>query len=254
MNMQDNFINESNLQKYSTDELIMLAKRLDIDIHPNVDRLFIIDELLESAPCLDIYQDDQGENKKISKKSLQSEQINHVDSELTSEIPKQYNLTFIETLVRDPLWVFVYWEIRNIEKKQIESKPGFQGYLIKVKLSNSKFEDDASGLFTVAVDNNDTSRYLNFQSDSQCRTLCKNMNNASFQVELCLLRDGKTSVVCVSKPFVLPRILGFPGENSGELQNNKFAVISGLDDIPVLRNTERSLNLNLNIKKSVNEK
>ncbi|GMO24791.1 MAG: hypothetical protein Ta2B_04240 [Termitinemataceae bacterium] len=241
--MQDYYSNDSNLQRYSTAELIALAQRLGIDVSPDLDRPFIIDELLEYAPCLNIYQEENPFNPEDFGTTILKSVDNTLEEfETTAELPKQYNLTFIETLVRDPLWVFVYWELRNIEKKQIERQADFEEYFLRVKLFECKYSDGRENLFTVPVGTQDNSRYLNFPPDTPCRTLCKNLNSGNFQVELCASYGKKKSIIASSKPFELPCILSFSEDEFSGIFNNPFIIASGLNDLPILRNIERTLN------------
>jgi hypothetical protein len=157
------------------------------------------------------------------------------------KLPAQYNVTYIEALVRDPLWVFVYWEIRAAAKQAIEKTQGFTSYMLRVKLFECKMGNELENLFSVPVSISDNCLYLNFPPDGPCRAICKTIHDAVFQVELCAAIDEDIRVITTSKPFSLPRILAIQGSNDPMLQDNFFIKASGLDDINVMRNSERTL-------------
>ncbi|GHU39598.1 DUF4912 domain-containing protein [Spirochaetia bacterium] len=227
------------LERLSKNELVELAKRLGVDIPAGLDRLFIIEELLECAPCLNIYQEENG----FSEQFLAASALAETDIPAPVELPKQYNLTYIEAIVRDPLWVFVYWEVRGADKTQLEKTAGFQGYLLKVSLFKCIADNSKSVQYTVSVAPDDTSWYLNFPPDNPCRRICNMVDGCSFRVELCAEINDEITVLAHTQSFTLPGVLGPSGEGNTMLRINPFIRLSGLDDLQVLRNGERTSRL-----------
>ncbi|GMO25552.1 MAG: hypothetical protein Ta2F_00890 [Termitinemataceae bacterium] len=249
--MQDFLSNEPYLQRFSTDELVALAERLGIELSLDKDRLFIIDELLEYAPCLNIYQEenpfDAADFKNIGLHTSDStaDTANVPEEIEVAKLPEQYNITYIEVLVRDPLWVFVYWEIRASVKQEIEKTANFNSYILRVKLFECTMGSKCQNLFSIPVTVSDNSLYVNFPPDGPCQAICKTRQDAVFQVELCAVLGVNIEVITVSKPFTLPHILAIPGSNDPLLQDNFFIKASGLDDINVMRTSERTLSFRL---------
>ncbi|MCL2130696.1 MAG: DUF4912 domain-containing protein, partial [Treponema sp.] len=142
----------AHLESLSTDELIKIADNYGVDIPFGLDRIFIIEELLEIIAD----DDDQGENPQ--EKDL-------VDGGLIESVPlpKQYNITFIEVMVRDPLWIFVFWEVKSQDKEVFEKSPEFDGYCLKVfRAEKVKKENEADVIFRVPVKPSDSAWYIGF--------------------------------------------------------------------------------------------
>jgi hypothetical protein len=167
-------------------------------------------------------------------------------------IPKQYNISFVETLIRDPLWTFVFWEIKSIDRDMYENAAGFNGYCLRVvplkgdgslkessPLNEGGLLPEAALPFTVAVDKNDSGRYLAFPPNGW---YC-------YKVELCVLLSDNCTVLAASCPFVLPRLiqprleaasmaLG-QDEEIQALYRNPLAQLSGIDDFLLFRSIDR---------------
>jgi hypothetical protein len=201
------------LERLSTDELIKLADTYGVDIPPGLARVIIIEELMELA------SDSDGEEQKsppLGEKHLSD----------TAPLPKQYNITFIEVLIRDPLWAFAFWEINANDKEWRERSADFGGYFLKVNPTEGDAAADRS--FTVSVGNSDNAWYLGFSPAG-----------GSFRVELCALCGETTEVLAVSRPFRMPLLLN-PLEYGKE---NPLVYLSGVEDFPILRNTDRSFRI-----------
>jgi hypothetical protein len=224
--MEEARLTRSYLDSLSTNELVKIADRYGIDIPFGLDRPFIIEELLDTARE-DEYEPGEGE-----------EQSAPVEANFpkTAELPKQYNITFLEVMIRDPLWAFVFWEVKSQDKELHEGAPDFGGYCLRVIPLEEKLADQKKNPFTVAVGMNDTAWYLGFPPAE-----------GRYQVELCVLRGNEELVLAVSRPFMLPRLLGrpnfnrdidFPG-NIQDVYRNPLARLSGAEDFPVIRNADR---------------
>jgi hypothetical protein len=208
------------LERLSTGELIKLADTYGVDIPPDLGRLIIIEELMDLA----------SENEVKDEKAQVLREKSLSDS---APLPKQYNITFIEVLIRDPFWAFAFWEINSNDKEWYERSAGFDGYVLKVIPADGDAAAVADGTFTVSVGNSDTAWYLGFSP----------AGGGSFKVELCVLYGETTEVLAVSRPFRMPLLLN-PLEYSkpsvcGE-QGNALIFLSGIEDFPILRNTDRS--------------
>jgi hypothetical protein len=141
-------VSRCHLESLSTGELIKLADSFGIDIPHGLERIFIIEELLE-----------------YSNESAQEEK-DDIEIDLsypeTAALPKQYNISYIDVIIRDPLWVFVYWEIKNHDREIHENAHNFKGYFLRLipingEETNSKLNEN---IFTVPVDIKDCARYI----------------------------------------------------------------------------------------------
>ena len=222
------------LESLTTSQLIKISDNEGIDIPSGLDRIFIIEELL------DFYFPDEEEL---------STETDMMETELaeTVPLPKQYNITFLEVMIRDPLWAFVFWEVKSLDKEQFEKAKGFNGYYLKVSplvKRNKTSQQGADGVFTVPVGLEDTAWYLNF-SPQDLDVYRQDVN--CYKVELCVNIGGEETVLAASNPVKLPGLPEFPSEiEKKELcgaLSNPLIRMSGYGDFPVLRKNERAFRL-----------
>ncbi|MDR2109853.1 MAG: DUF4912 domain-containing protein [Spirochaetaceae bacterium] len=204
------------LESLTTNELVRLADGFGVDIPPGLDRVFILEELLDLAAEETL---EPGESAFLAETDIPE----------PVPLPKQYNITFIEVMLRDPLWVFVFWEIKAQEKDIHEKAPDFGGYLLKVSpLPYLQGAGQEAEVFTVPVGTGDSAWYLGFPP-----------SGGRFKVELCVLRGSETVALAASHPFRLPKLLNSPDMGGGEIFGTPLIRLSGVEDFRVLRNFDR---------------
>ena len=225
------------LESLTTDELMQAADNWGVDIPYGLDRIFIIEELLDTV------SDDDEESENTPEKDLE-------DSGLIESVPlpKQYNITFIEVIVRDPLWVFVFWEIKTQDKEQFEKSQDFNGYYLKVSpLDRSRDygsgavprrKDESERVFKIPVSPADTSWYIGFTPAGpdgiSPDPLCQ------YRVELCVVLKGEETMLSASSPFKLPGLSELPtGKAKQEPCQKPLGLLSGYKDFHILRNGDR---------------
>jgi hypothetical protein len=236
------------LESITTAELLKLADRAGIDLPPGLDRSIVIEELLETGDF--IGSPFEKPDKAGGKQNLEAnrslgdsggppppeEKLEVKSSQpVTAPLPKQYNISYIEVLIRDPLWAFAFWEINAHDKETLEKAADFGGYCLRVLPVPGP---DTGGLavlkdsvtFTVQVGTGDSAWYLGFPPEG-----------GRYKVELCVMRKDEPAVLAVSKPFNLPT-LPESGED-GASGTNPLLRLSGIDDFNILRNTMRSSRL-----------
>jgi len=209
------------LESLTTQELIKLADVHGVDIPPDLDRIFIIEELLDLASG----NFDNDEETVIETQTKFPE---------SAVLPKQYNITFMETLVRDPLWVYVFWEIKGADRESFERSPDFEGYSLKVSPWGRVAPDE---IFTVPLDPEDNARYLGFPpADGE------NCQNRSFKIELFVTKGGDEITLAESTSFKLPAL----SARKEKMENaEKFPLIhlSGIRDLNIMRNGDRQFRI-----------
>ena len=243
-------VSRASLESLTTSDLIKMADNLGVDIPPELDRIFIIEELLEITS-----QDDDGASA-----SREPDLFDTVLAE-TAALPKQYNITYIEVMVRDPLWAFVFWEIKAQDKEQIERTQDFDGYFLKVSLlddSGAPAPKGNAGVFTVAVKPDDSAWYLGLTpgsgdgpeaAEQVSSPPAKAQDQSSYKVELCAALKGSEMVLAVAKPVRLPGLHYIPSgaanqEASGApaccAGEHPLVRLSGYADFHILRKNERN--------------
>jgi hypothetical protein len=227
------------LESLTTQELTALADNAGIDIPPGLDRLFIIEEILESEN-----DDEKDSNSREETLLEEAEFLGPVP------LPEQYNITYIKTLIRDPLWVFVFWEIKSQDRELYEKALDFEGYFLKavsadeecpgnipqpanVKRPQARGRAVSDWSFTVPVGLDDTAWYLGFPPDYPGKDAS---SGGWFRVELGVRRGAEQAALAISKPFKLPSLL-LPAE--AKTPRSRLADLSAMDELHILRNGDR---------------
>ncbi|MDR1802580.1 MAG: DUF4912 domain-containing protein [Treponema sp.] len=257
--MEELPLTKAHLESLANADLLKLADSFGIDITQNQDRVFLIEELLEvSSPDGDEPNDTPEE---------EMADLVFVES---APLPRYYNVTFIEVMIRDPFWAFVFWEIKASEKEQLEKAQDFNGYCLRVKLLNGFFKADAATdrqgleeMLSVQVSPTDTAWYLGFAPNSENETLGPDENQLKtgqnqnktdqnqYIVELCASIGEVETVLAVSTPIRMPGLPELPkraGEQDRELGENELVRLSGYGDFHVLRRNERPLRAKKDIR------
>jgi hypothetical protein len=218
-------LDRSFLESLTTAELIKLADRAGIDVPPGLERIVIIAELLEST------DDAGGDADKAPPLPLEERRL----PTSTAPLPRQYNISYVDVLVRDPLWAFAFWEINAHDRELHEKAPDFDGYCLRVEpdpLSGDPQIQTADRSFTVQVGIADSAWYLGFSS-----------SGGTFRVELCAMRREEPVVLAVSRPFRLPNLLEPLGNWYSKASHNPLLRLSGIDEFNIIHNTSRSSRL-----------
>jgi hypothetical protein len=220
--MEESRLTRPYLESLSTDELVKLADSFAIDIPSGLERVFIIEELL------DLSFDDEP----VPEDDLE----NQPDFTVAAVLPRQYNISYVEVLIRDPLWAFVCWEVKGHDKDTYEKDPDFGGYCLRVvplQNGDEKAADRANS-FVVPVGVDDTAWYLGFPPAGGC-----------YRVELCALLEERELPLSVSRPFKMPRLLEPANRKTGlpddlrDIYQNPLACLSGALEVAVIRNADR---------------
>jgi hypothetical protein len=230
--MDDYHISRSYLESLTTGELTALAESRGIDIPPELERGFIIGEILDAF--FEVFLDDFPNNDFPPEKAAAAPERKGFSGPVP--LPDRYNITYIEIIVRDPLWVYVFWEIKDSDREALENDAAFQGYYLKVSPLGKCTDGDS---FVVAVGNSDLAWYLGFSPESVSGGAAKtNDRDRRFRVELYARLGEVRELLAASRPFSMPRLLGVPGTFE---EKNQARLLSGLEELPILRSGERSL-------------
>ncbi|MCL2763270.1 MAG: DUF4912 domain-containing protein [Treponema sp.] len=215
------------LESLSTGELIDLADKCGLDIPLGLERVFIIEELLYL---------DEGNAGQADEQESDNTLIAGRDFTELAALPKQYHISFIDVLVRDPLWAFVFWEIKVYDRELYEQTADFEGYCLRVMpLAEDGHQPNMADSFTVAVSADDSARYLGFPPDEASGWPARRC----FKIELCALHCGNYTVLAVSRSFTLPRIIE-PKLYMRSVYQNPLAQLSGVDRFSLVRSADRA--------------
>jgi hypothetical protein len=209
---------KTHLETLTTNELVKMAETMGIDIPPDLERIFIIQELIEADTDLG-----------FDESQTTSEEF--VDPDRTLELvpfPNQYNINYLEALLRDSLWAFVYWEINSLDRKAYESSPEFKGYFLNVIPMPLKPGYSVPDSFTISVGNTDNSWRIYLSPDINI-----------FQVNLCVNRRGHNEVIVSSKQISVPQAVDPSDKNIRNNPKYPLLCLSGIEEFEILRNVDK---------------
>ncbi len=121
------------LETLSSQDLISLAEDYGIDIPDNLNRRFIIGELLEYA---------QEMEEDIEEEMIEDDEVKIISKESELELPESYNETYISALLRNPAFAYVYWDISEADIKKLTLSKKFSSINLRV----SFFDDEETNV------------------------------------------------------------------------------------------------------------
>lgn len=207
--MENNALTLAHLETLSSADLIALADDYGIDIPDNLNRRFIIGELLDVAEDLD----SESQNS-----SLMNEEGEVPEDD--GEIPLTFNETEISVILRNPAWAFVYWDISAEALKKICDSSRFSQMLLRV--SYFEHEEDITPVeyFDLEIKLEDREQYILLKAGMKY-----------IRVDLvAAFADGSTDSLTISSKILLPKTpevfsKAFPGQ---EFEIPRILEISGM--------------------------
>ena len=212
--MENTPLTRAYLETLSTTDLVVLADESGIDIPEGLNRRFIIGELLE------LVEDNSSDIEDSS---------NLVDAEytITAEIlPETYNETQITMLLRDPGWVFAYWDFHTTLFSALTGNYRFETFFLRINSLSSSTHPAVIDFFDVEVGPHDRKWYVHLPGKAySCRVDLYSRNTQEKEqllarsVETCIPSCGVGESVFDSKQRNPPLV-----ELSGitELRKNHF--------------------------------
>ncbi len=147
-------LSKTYLESVSTDELLQLAELYGLFVPGGLSRNFIIQELLE----IDDYN---------YGKTGQSAETDDAQHSLSFEkgLPSSYNATEISVIIRDPMWLFVFWDFCKTDFKKITENPCFETFVLRVLLFSHEDKTRPYDYYDVDIKKTDRSRYIHLSFD-----------------------------------------------------------------------------------------
>ena len=176
--MSDEVITRNYLEKLSFSELSRLADNYGIDVPENLDRRFLIAELLEL-------------NEEISEDMIISS--NNEDSKEVFVFPKNYNETQIDCVLRNPVWLFIFWNISDSDNALLK-KTGDYNLMLRI----CSFEDEEAKIPDEAFE-------INAVEKSQEQYFLLPAGKKYIKVELLYSVEGKVNVLAFTPLIKIPQ-------------------------------------------------
>ncbi len=146
--MKSQRLSRSYLETLSSAQLISIADEYGIDIPDDLNRQFIIGDLLELMEELD-------ESSARKETLIISDRD---DSDDVSELPSTYNETKIDLVMQNPVSLFVWWDVSEAEMKKLHAAKSELG--LQVCFYGSEADDVPADSFDVQISLSDRERYV----------------------------------------------------------------------------------------------
>lgn len=193
------------LETLSFSDLSKIADEYGVEVPENLDRRFLICELMELAEDSKRFADD---NMVIS---------GEVESD-KNDLPKNYNETQISCVLRNPAWGFVFWNISEADSLKLSSIPDCS-LMLRICILSSPDELKPEEAFKI-----------NASSDTQEQYVLLPANKKYIRVELVYVSKNTGEVLAFSPVIEIPQA----PEYLNELQpgkNDSFSDIENLSGI-----------------------
>ncbi len=211
------------LQTLSGDVLRKIARREGIRNHENSSQEVLIDLILEAL------EEDRTERESNNNAAMRLEHKKYdilMDEEIVLlsqdeyPLPEAYTDTRIVILLRDPLWIYAYWDINPVQQESLEEEPFYEGIFLRVYEFHGDSPDGNNVVeyFDIPVDEKDNSWYINL-----------NHSGSDYCVEIRCRMMNKEKILAVSNTLHSP--LGYFARNQEELLSEPktmMLMLSGL--------------------------
>ncbi len=202
-------LNRAYLETLTTEALVRLGDEFGVDIPPALNRRLIIGELLE-------VQDEFYSNAPAS-----SSFADALPQGSTDTVPESYNETQINILLRDPGWIFVYWDFRSVEFSACTSQRGFESFGLRVSFFEDKNLSQLKDSYNIAVSPSDRKWYVHL-SEHCC--FCR-----VDLLSMCSL--NRDTVLAQSNIVGVPPVAGIEIPKSGSVREAPLLSLSGINDL-----------------------
>lgn len=210
--MQNEILTRAYLETLSFSDLVTLADNYGIDVPENLDRSFLIGELIEVSEEFD-------RNEEESEMIVADEEL--VVSEEPNKLPEFYNSTEVEVLLRNPAWAFVYWNISESDIQTL-SKGFITQLMLRVCSFSEKDQQNPDDAFNIQISMNDREQYVLLPAGKQF-----------FRIDLLCSIDDVVDILASSNILEMPegtnRLADFhPGKLS---EMSKIMELSGMKEL-----------------------
>jgi len=187
------------LQGLSFASLLDIAAKESITVPDGTDKNSLI-ELIQEAMEEDRTEREQSNNSAMRVKEKKYDVVRDEELETEEEdefpLPESYNETRIIALLRDPLWAFAYWDLKDSEVEAYLDSTEFHGLSLRVcevAPGAPAGNEDIVDYFEIPVKSTDSSWYINLPSPGR-----------SYFIELRCREGENDHLLCRSNTFHSP--------------------------------------------------
>ena len=180
--MENVQINRAYLETLSFSDLQKLADDYSIDVPENFNRGFLIGEILEVA------EESYKKNLEPDMNITEEEEESCDDSEM----PRSYNSTEVEIILRNPAWAYIYWNISDYDRDSLE-KAFVSELRIRVSSFSEKSQVKPDEFFDIQISKQDNGQYFLLPAGKKF-----------FCVDLLFCLDGIIDILASSEVLEMP--------------------------------------------------
>jgi hypothetical protein len=194
------------IRKLSSDDLRKLVELLDLDIEESLLRLET-DELRQTVEEL-IFE--ELEDTRIEREQSSTLPVRYQDKRYSTiedifgtdrpidfgnfEFPEQYNVTRIMCMLRDPAWVFAYWDISLHDRNIMLEDRGFRELkLVMEEVFTETGANRPAVLVEIPIQLSDSKWYINLPR-----------RGTTYRVSLVATYENRSETLAVSGIFIVP--------------------------------------------------
>ena len=145
--MDDEVITRAYLETLSFSDLKKLADEYGVDVPEDLDRRFLLCELLEIAE----------ENRHDKDAAMIISFDNGVNQ--GTNLPEGYNETHISCVLRNPVWLFVFWDISDTDLNMLKSLPDYS-LALRVCILSSNDDLSPQEVLEIEIPNGANEQYV----------------------------------------------------------------------------------------------
>ncbi|MDD7013536.1 MAG: DUF4912 domain-containing protein [Spirochaetales bacterium] len=153
--MEKKILSRQYLETLSTADLISISEDYGIDVPDNLNRTFIIGELLAT------------EEELSQEKSKDDVILTDKDVSIQDELPETYNDTTVGLILRNPAWIFVYWDIKETDLNFLRKNPQFDSLFLHIAFFENEEDETSSDSFDVKVNFDERQQYILIPSNKK---------------------------------------------------------------------------------------
>lgn len=192
------------LQALSLEDLQKIAVKGNIS--------FLEDSAKEDlvSTIIDAFEEDRKERDemynlavRITSKKFDVSLIEELDlsNEEEIELPLNYRENRIVLMLRDPSWAFLYWDLEDKKREEMDLHPGFKGLFLRIYEMDGlqKEESGVIDFFDIPVTTEDSRRYINLPEMDTCY-----MAELRISLDESDLQVLQSNIIANSREFVMP--------------------------------------------------
>jgi uncharacterized protein len=223
-------VNVERLNGLSVDALYALSDKLALDLPPELDRVFVMEALLEA------FEEDNEERRSlgdaavhIEEKKYSGSELDEIDASLDAApcLESRYNETVIHVIVKDPEWAFVFWDISDDEFDGLKGADGFSCLFLRV-IKDPGFDGKGSASFDVVIGDDDDHWYLFLPEEDK-----------PYRIDLYARFGARSRLLTHSAIVRTPRALVANSFSELESSATELAGLSGVASLQIVEQPER---------------